>query len=111
MKNLLLFLCIIMLLTFKVSAQQVIKAKDAYKYVGKEITVRDIWKVGFSSCYIQAASLHLGVDTVHVQLIVYIQGELYKKNNFGVFRQDKTVELTGIVYKGKDGQLYMNETR
>jgi len=94
-----------------VSGQSVIRAKYAYKHLGQEVTVRDKYWFGFNSSYLQIACLKLGPDSTHVQLTVYIQGKFYSDNRFGVIYKDGTIQLTGIIYKGKDGLIYMNTSR
>jgi len=101
----------VLLFAYKVSAQKVIKARDAYRYIGKEVTVKDRYWLGYNSSYIQSACFKLGPDSTHIQLTVYIQGTLYSEGKFGIINKDKTIQLAGIIYKAEDGLLYMNTTK
>ena len=111
MKGIVILAVLLTLLAYKISAQKVIKAKNAYRFIGKEVTVKDRYRLSFNSSYVQAACFKLGPDSAHVQLTVYIQGELYSQGRYGVTDTNGTIQFTGIIYKGKDGLLYMNTTR
>jgi len=111
MKPFTIIFCLMLLVVYKGSAQKVIDSKDAHKYIGKEVTVKDRYWIGFNSSYVQIACFKLGPDSTHIQLTVYVQGALYGKGSYGKINPDKTIELTGIIYKGKDGSCYMNTTR
>ena len=59
MKSFVVFSCLVLLLAYNVSAQKVIKSREAYKYIGKEVTVRDRYWLGFNSSYVQTACFKL----------------------------------------------------
>lgn len=61
------------LVTSKASAQNTIKAKDAYKYLGKRVTVCDTIYNRVASSYAVYYALYLGADKDFKRLLVKFQ--------------------------------------
>jgi hypothetical protein len=101
MKNLFIISALILVVVFKVAAQEIVPAKFATKHLGHKIRVCD--KVFASSSNAQAASLYLGQDYPHQFLTVIIKaGDLAKfkgdpANDF----KGKEMCVTGIVTLNK----------
>jgi hypothetical protein len=87
-----------------------IKARNAKKYIGKEVIVYGKFIKGGNSSYAQSAWFYLGSDTGHKDLKVIIQGKLYAAGQ-GRSILDynmQIVEIKGIV-KGEK-ELYLDAT-
>jgi hypothetical protein len=100
---------------FTASAQREVKLKDARKHLGKRITITATLCDWINVSKTRSAWLYLGSDSLHKQLQMEIQGDLYYKFDFdkngggsnwiGIYR-NKTITITGWV-KGNNDEVYL----
>jgi hypothetical protein len=110
MKILILWLSLLMYCSgFSAQHYPIIKAKNAKKFINKEVIV--VGRLcGFSnSSYVQTGWLYLGPDTAHKQLEVVIQGENYGKGKGWIGNYiGKEIQIRGIVRK--NNSIYLEAT-
>jgi hypothetical protein len=98
-------------LNLKLSTQscQIIKAKNARKYINKEvIVIGKLCSYGNSS-YLQYAWFNLGPDSAHIQLKVLIQGKSYYNGKIHIsYYVGKEISIKGIVKS--DTEIYLDAT-
>jgi hypothetical protein len=107
----LIIICFLNILFLVASAQKIINAKKARKYVGQEVIVTGKLISFGNSSYLQAANFVLGADSNHKQLTVILQGIYYQKGENEKFSQEcwignyinKVVEIKGIIRR--DGKI------
>lgn len=87
-----------------------IKARNAKKYVGKEVIVYGKFIKGGNSSYAQSAWFYLGSDTAHKDLKVIVQGKVYAAGQSKpiLAYNNQTVAIKGIV-KGEK-EVYLDAT-
>lgn len=96
----LLIIVFVALFTCKASAQKVIKAKDAYKYIGKTIIVEGKLTNWGNSSYAQFATFDLGTNKIPKQLTVVSQGLNYTESKARTWVGNylgKSVWIKGLV--------------
>jgi len=106
MKRLLLILAIALLVTFKVSAQNV-PAKDALKHTGRKVTICDkVYGIKLTNNS-KIATLYLGGDYPNQLVIVVVVGDdkVNAKNRTEADYKGKDICVTGIVVNSKGKAL------
>ena len=103
MKKLLLFSAIILFSINKVTAQRMVPAKDAAKYVGKKVTICD--KVYEQDNQAFVVTFFLGADHPRQLLRVAIRfsDRIHTKNFFDTSFKGKDICVTGVVQNDKAG--------
>ncbi|MHB8209461.1 hypothetical protein [Mucilaginibacter sp.] len=105
---------------FNASAQKIIKARDAKKYIGKEIIVVGKLCDFSNSSYIQAATYNIETDSSHVGLTVILQGQYYQAVTSQDFDNPKSlwignyigklVKIKGIVKVDDHNDIWVDAT-
>lgn len=107
----LLVLSFIALLTCKASAQKIIKAKDAHKYIGKTIVIEGKLTNWVNSSYAQFATFDIGTNRNPKQVIVVSQGAHFTdtkaKTWVGKYK-GKTVLIQGTMIQPDTIGVWMN---
>jgi hypothetical protein len=107
----LLIIAFATLFTYKASAQKVIKAKDAHKYIGETIVVEGRLTNWVNSSYAQSAAFYIGTNRNPKQLTIISQGSHYTDTKAKTWVGNyigKIVLIQGTVIQPDRNGLVMN---